>query len=228
MNFNLQKGKFMFSFSKDVDLARYEPGVFGDWYVSSQVLCGGANGIVAGTLFTASGVDFSAAQVAAGGVIYLESADGAIKGAFEIASVIDSTHLTVSVLRTSDEAAAIPIGSASGLTWRIVSYRVQGYEVLWQLSQKLGLSPGCASAQSVDDIVEVEPLRQASVFGILVAVFEALYAGLDGQTVLVEKKEHYQWRYEKAIERLTVNVDTDGDGDADQSVRPSVVKMVRK
>ena len=86
----------MLSFSKDVDLARYEPGVFGDWVLSSQVLCGGVNGIVAGTQFTASGVDFSAAQVAEGGVIYLASADGAIKGAFEIASVIDSTHLTAS------------------------------------------------------------------------------------------------------------------------------------
>ena len=100
--------------------------------------------------------------------------------------------------------------------------------MLWQLSQKLGLSPGCVSEQSVEDIVDVEPLRQVSVFGILAAVFEALYAGLDGQTVLVEKKEHYQWRYEKAIERLTIHVDTDGDGDAEVSVRPSVVKMVRE
>jgi hypothetical protein len=218
----------MLAFSKDIDLARYEPGVFGAWYLSSQVLCGGANGIVAGSQFTASGVDFSSAQVAAGNVIWAESADGVIKGAFEIVDVLDSTHLTVSVLRTSDQQAAIPVGSASGLTWRIVSYGVQGYEVLWQLSQKLGLSPGCASEQSVEDIVEVEPLRQASVFGILTAVFEGLYTGLDGQTVLVEKKEHYQWRYEKAIERLTVNVDMDGDGDAEVSVRPSVVKMVRK
>jgi hypothetical protein len=200
----------MLSFSSDVDIAKYEPNVFGTWFLSSQVLSGGTNGIVAGTQFTASGVDFTSAQVAAGGVIYLESADGAIRGAFEIVDVIDSTHLTISVLRTSEEQSAIPIGSVSGLTWRIVTYGPQAYEVLWQVSQKLGLLPGCASEQSVDDIVTVEPLRQASVFGILAAVFEALYAGVDGQTVLVEKKEHYQWRYEKAVERLTVNVDTDG------------------
>lgn len=218
----------MFSFSRDVDLAGFEPGVFGSWFLSSQVLGSGSNGIVAGTQFTASGVDFAAAQVAAGGVIYLESADGAVKGAFEIVDVIDSTHLTVSVLRVRAEQAAIPVGSASGLTWRIVSYASQAYEVLWQLSQKLGLSPGCASEQSVDDIVNTEPLRQASVFGILAAVFEALYTGLDGQTVLVEKKEHYQWCYEKAVERLTINVDTDGDGDAERSMRPSAVKIVRE
>ncbi len=219
----------MLSFSKDVDLAKYEPNVFGSWFLSSQVLCSGTNGIVAGTQFTASGVDFTAAQVAAGNVIWLESADGAIKGAFEIVETIDSTHLTVSVLRISTEQNPIPIGSASGLTWRIVSYGPQAYKVLWQLSQKLGLSPGCPdAAYDVADITNPDSLRQASVFGILTSVFEALYTGADGQSVLVEKKEHYQWQFGKAIERLSVNVDTDADGEADKDIMPSVVQMVRK
>ena len=39
----------MLSFSTDVDLAKYEPSVFGSWFLSSQVLCSGSNGIVAGT-----------------------------------------------------------------------------------------------------------------------------------------------------------------------------------
>ncbi|MHC5183090.1 MAG: hypothetical protein ACYSPI_02295 [Planctomycetota bacterium] len=39
----------MFSFSSDVDWSRYEPNVFGTWDLSLQVLCGGTNGIVAGT-----------------------------------------------------------------------------------------------------------------------------------------------------------------------------------
>jgi hypothetical protein len=46
--------------------------------------------------------------------------------------------------------------------------------------------------------------------------------------VLVEKKEHYQWQFGKAIERLSVNVDTDADGEADKDIMPSVVQMVRK
>lgn len=217
----------MFSFSSDVDLAKFEPGVFGSWYLSSQVLCGGTNGIVAGTQFAASGVDFTAAQIAAGHVIWLESVDGAIKGAFEIVGVDDATHLTVSVLRVSSEQAAIPVGAASGLTWRIVSYAPQAYEVLWQLSQKLGLSPGCVSEQGVEDIVDSEPLRQASVFGVLAAVFEALYTGADGQAVLVEKKEHYEWQYGKAIERLSVHIDTDGNGDANKTVVPTAIKLKR-
>lgn len=219
----------MLLFSSDVDLAKFEPGIFGSWYLTSQVLCSGSNGIVAGTQFTASGVDFIAAQVGPGYVIWAESADGAIKGAFEIADVVDSTHLTVSVLRVNDEQPAIPIGSASGLTWRIVTYAPQAFEVLFMLSQKLGLSPGCADAEhDVSYITNSESLRQASVFGILAAVFESLYAGLEGQTVLVEKKEHYEFLFSKALERLTVHVDTDDDGDADQSVQPMMVKMIRE
>lgn len=219
----------MNAFSKDVDLTKFEPEVFGAWFLSSQVLCGGDNGIVAGTQFTAAGVDFIASQVQAGGVVRLESTDGAIKGAFEIISVDDSGHLTVSVIRVSDEQVAIPIGSASGLTWRIVTYAPQGYEVLWQLSQRLGLSPGCSAADySVADIVNAESLRQVSVFGILTLIFQSLYQGLDGQNVLDKKAECYRLRFSEAMARLRIKIDTDGDGDEERTVRPDMICLVRK
>ena len=53
-------------FSRDVDVARFEPGVFGDWYLRSQVLCAGESGVVSGTQFTAAGVDFTASQIEGG------------------------------------------------------------------------------------------------------------------------------------------------------------------
>ena len=126
----------MYSFSSDADLARFEPGVFSDWYLSSQVLCGGDSGILSGSQFVASGVDFESSGVQAGGVIWLASTDGAIDGVYEIAEVVDASHLTVSVMRVDESQEVIPIGSGSGLTWRILSYGVQGYEVLWELSQR--------------------------------------------------------------------------------------------
>jgi hypothetical protein len=218
----------MFGFSRDVDLARFEPGVFGSWVLSSQVVCSGTNGIVSGVQFTASGVDFSASQVTAGGVIWLESADGSIAGAFEVVRVDDETHLTVSVMRADESAAAVPIGVASGLTWRIVSYAVQAYEVLWQISQRLGLGPGAAGADyDVDDIVNADSLRAASVFGVLAMIFQALYSGAEGQAVLREKAEYYQWLFDEAMGRVAVKVDTDGDGDGERVVEPGVVCLVR-
>lgn len=219
----------MFGFSRDVDLVRFEPGVFNNWVLSSQVVCSGTTGIVSGTQFATSGADFVASQVAAGHVIWLESTDGAIAGAFEIVSVEDGTHLTVSVLRADGTMAAVPVGGASGLTWRIVSYAVQAYEVLWQMSQRLGLRPGDASAEfDVDDIVNAESLRGASVFGVLAMIFQALYSGLEGQAVLQEKAEHYQWLYDEAMGRVFVKVDTDGDGDGDRVVKAGVICLVRE
>lgn len=219
----------MISFSNDVDLLKFEPNVFGSWFLSSQVLCAGDSGIVAGTQFTASGVDFVASGVSVGGVIWLESTDGSINGAFEIADVIDGTHLTVSVVRADEEQAAIPVGSASGLTWRIVSYAPQGSEVMWRLSQRLGLSPGAAGADfGVDDIVNPEALRQTSVFGTLAMIFRALYEGADGQDILDIKGTYYRQRCDEAVNRIRVQLDTDGDGDTERTLRPDVICLVRK
>ncbi len=219
----------MNAFSSDVDVLKFESGVFSDWFLSSQVLCGADNGIVAGTQFTAAGVDFIASGVAAGGVIFLQSTDGSINGAFEIVSVNDAGHLTVSVVRINDEQDAVGVGSASGLTWRIVTYAPQGYEVLWQLSQRLGLSPGCPLSDSgVDDIVNADTLRHVSVFGVLAMVLRMLQQGTDEQMVLREKLEHYMWQYEQAVNGLTIMVDTDGDGETERSLQPGVVRLVRK
>lgn len=220
----------MNAFSQDIDLMKFEPNVFGAWFLSSQAHCGGTGGIVAGTQFTAAGVDFVASGVAPGGVIWLQSPDETIKGAFEIVEVLDAGHLTVSVVRTDNAQPAMPVGAASGLTWRIVSYAPQGYEVLWQLSQRLGLAPGSAGADyDVDDIVNPDALRQASVFGILYLIFQALYEGLDGQDILDLKGQYYRQRYDEAVSRVRVKLDTDDDdNDAEQTLRPDVVCLVRK
>lgn len=219
----------MNTFSTDTDLIKYEPNVFGSWFLSSQVFCGGDNGIIAGTQFTASGVDFIAAGVQPGGVIRLQSADESIKGAFEIIDILDAGHLTVSVVRSSAEQDPVPVGSASGLTWRIVSYAPQGYEILWQMSQRLGLSPGAAGADyDVDDIVNPASLRQASVFGILYMVFQALYEGLDGQDILDIKAAFYRSRFDEALARVRVKLDTDDDNDPERTLRPDTACLIRK
>ena len=107
----------------DVDIAKTEAEVFSLAVYEGQKRCGGTNGIVAGTQFTASGVDFSNAQITAGHVIALSATDGSIDGVFEIVSVIDSSHLTVSQIRTDPADAAIAVGSASGLTCGSASSR---------------------------------------------------------------------------------------------------------
>lgn len=210
----------MSGFSNDADLARYEPAVFGRWYLTGQVLCGGSSGIAAGTQFAAGGADFAAAQVHAGHILWLESTDGATAGAYEIVQVPDSSHLTISVLRANPDQPAIPAIAASGLIWRIVSYDVQACEVQRDLLRRLGLT-GLDQQAGAADL-----LREPSVFGTLALVFEALDA--DGQAVLQQKKAHYRRRYERAVEGLCLRIDADGDGRTDTMVRPSAARLQRQ
>ena len=105
----------MVSFSNDADILRYEPVLFGELYLPGQVLTAGTGGQLEGTTFTASGADFVSAQVSAGGVVELQTADGALDGAYEIVAVDSATQLSVSVVRSDSDGAAIA-PPAPGLT----------------------------------------------------------------------------------------------------------------
>ena len=106
----------MAQFSDDVDMVRYEPILFGELCFANQVLISGEGGTLSGTTFTVAGVDFEAAQVSDGCVIYLRSADGVIDGCYEIVSVDSATQLTVSVVRADSsvkmESSDITVGKA--------------------------------------------------------------------------------------------------------------------
>jgi hypothetical protein len=124
----------MNSFSNDVDILRYEPSLFGDLHFASQVLTSGTGGEIVGTVFSAAGADFNAAKVTAGMVVYLQSADGTVDGAYEIVSVDSATQLTVSVLRADGQTEAVALQDASDVGYRICTYQPQGSEVFLQLT----------------------------------------------------------------------------------------------
>ena len=90
----------MVCFSNDADILKYEPILFGELHLPQQVLAIGTGGTVSGTTFTASGADFVSAQVSSGGVIYLQTTDGILDGAYEIISVDSTTQLNISVIRS--------------------------------------------------------------------------------------------------------------------------------
>ncbi len=81
--------------------------LFGELHLPSQVKAGGTGASLSGTTLTAAGADFIAAEIEAGGVIYLRSADGTLDGAFEIVSVDSATALTVSVVRADAADPAV-------------------------------------------------------------------------------------------------------------------------
>ena len=59
-------------------------------------------------------------------------------------------------------------------------------------------------------------------------IFTALYQGLEGQSVLNEKAEYYQWQFDRALKRLRIHIDTNDDVIPDQTIRPDTIRLVRK
>lgn len=219
----------MNTFSNDVDILRFEPALFGDLHLPGQVLISGTAGVTAGTTFTDSAVNFNNAQIAAGCVIYMQTSDGGIDGAYEIVSVDSATQLTVSVLRTNKDDNAIAPPAASGIAYYICTYQPQSNEVLFQLSQYFGLAPGVADSDyDVDDILDIAVLRQASIYATLAAVY-AMLAGRadDNEENFWKKSMHYQRRFEKARERCRVNIDLGSDGISDKTNSGASARLIR-
>lgn len=219
----------MNSFSNDVDILKYEPSLFGDLHFAGQVLAKGLGGEISGTAFTAQGADFNAAQIAAGMVVYLQSSDGVIEGAYEIVSVDSATELTVSVLRADGQSEAIALTDGQNVTYRICSYQPQSREISLQLAQHFDLRPANPDGKySVDDILDTSVLRQASVYKTLSIIYAALTGKADDtQENLWEKSGYYQRLYEKALQRCKVSIDLGDDGLSDSVSSGSSVKLTR-
>jgi len=205
----------MVNFSNDVDILRYEPILFGELYLPSQVPAKGEDGVLNGTSFTADDADFVNASVAAGGVIYLKSEDGILDGAYEIVSVDSTTELTVSIIRSSGDDISIAPPSATNISYRISTFRPQAGETGFQLTEYFGIKPGNpASDIEVEDILDTNALRLASVFAVISGVYAMLASRAENENFW-KKSLYYQRLFEKARERCRVCIDTDGDGAAD-------------
>ncbi len=217
----------MVRFSNDADILKYEPILFGQLHLPGQVLVSGTGGVVSGTTLTASGADFVSAQTAAGHVIYLQSSDGVLDGAFEIVSVDSATQLTVSVVRSESTDTAVAPAAASDVSWRISTFDPQANEAAFQLTEYLGIGPGNpASDVDAEDILDTSVLKMASVFLVLSVVY-AMLASKDEKENFWNKSLHYRKCFESARQRCRVSIDSGSDGVADVTILGGSVKLVR-
>ena len=217
----------MVSFSKDVDILKYEPILFGELHLTGQVLATGTGGELDGTAFTASGADFISAQIAAGGVIYLQTADGLLDGAYEIVSIDSGTQLTISVVRSDSDDTAVAPPSASDISYRVSTFEQQASEVGFQLTGYYGIKPGNPdSLYGPEDVFDVSVLKMASVFGVISIVY-AMLASKAKDDNYWKKSLHYQRLFEKARERCRLSIDIGSDGVADLTRDGASVRMIR-
>lgn len=217
----------MATFSNDVDVLKYEPGLFGELHLPSQVKAGGTGASLSGTTLTAAGADFPAARVEAGDVIHLRSAEGALDGAYEIVSVDSATELTVSIVRAdpADPAVAPPAGN--DITWRVCTFASQAKDAAFELTQCFGIRPGDpASAIAAEDLLDTEGLRRASVLWVIAKVY-AMWASRPAGACFWRKAQFYEQLYQKARQRCHVTVDLGGDGVADLARVGGAIRLVR-
>ena len=217
----------MVSFSSDVDILKYEPILFGELHLSGQVLAAGTGGTLSGTTFTASGADFVSAQVSAGGVVYLQTADGSLDGAYEIVSVDSATQLSVSVIRSDSDDVAVAPPAATGISYRVSTFGPQASEVGFRLTEHFGIRPGNpASIYDADDVLDTDVLKRTSVFGVISTVY-AMLANKAKDDNFWKKSLHYKRLFEKARERCRLSIDVDSDGVADVTRVGASVRLVR-
>jgi hypothetical protein len=217
----------MVTFSNDADILKYEPILFGELHLPWQVLASGSGASLSGTTLTASGADFIAAQVQAGGVVYLQSADGSLDGAYEIVSVDSATQLSISVVRADSTQTAVPPPAASDISYRISTFGPQAAEVGFQLTDYFGIKPGNpASDIDADDILDTTVLRLAAVFAVISAVY-AMLAGKTKDQNYWNKSLYYQKLSAGARGRCRLSIDVGTDGLADVTKIGASGRLVR-
>ncbi len=217
----------MVTFSNDADILKYEPILFGELHLPWQVLTTGTGAALSGTTLTAGGADFIAAQVRAGGVIYLQSADGSLDGAYEIVSVDSATQLSISVVRADSTQTAVPPPAATNISYRISTFGPQAAEVGFQLTEYFGIKPGNpASDIDADDILDTSVLRLASVFAVISSVC-AMLAGKTRDQNHWNKSLYYQKLFTKARGRCRLSIDFGTDGVADVTKIGAAGRLVR-
>ncbi len=217
----------MTNFSNDVDVLKYEPALFGELHLPSQVKAQGTGASLSGTTLTATGANFVAAEIEAGGVVHLRSADGILDGGYEIVSVDSATALTVSVVRAdpADPAVAPPLGY--DITWRISTFASQAQEAAFELTQYFGIQPGDpTSAIASEDLLGTEGLRRASVLWVIAKAY-AMWASRPAGECFWRKSLFYAQLYDKARQRCHVTVDLGGDGVADLGRVGGAVRLMR-
>ena len=162
----------MASFSKDIDILKYESILFGELHPPGQVLISGSNGVTSGTTFTSTGSDFTSASVEAGGVIYLRSSDGAIDGVYEIVAVDSATQLSISVLRELSTDNSVGLASATNVFFRVSTYKPQIGEAEFELTEYLGIKPGDPDSDyDSSDVLDTGGVKRMTVFLTLSRIY---------------------------------------------------------
>jgi hypothetical protein len=215
----------MTPFCTDIDLLHWEPNICRDATFASQTLMVGTADLSGTTLSIASG-SFIDAHIEPNQVVVLS---GALAGSFPILSVDSATGLTISILYDglfSDEPAASPIASATGLTFAIRTFWPQRNVISEHLQQAAGLIPGDPLTENAT-ILNPQALRYPCTLGTLHLLYSALSAAADAPKEYASRADLYQELYRSALRSTQVQIDLNGDGRCDVVRQLNNIELVR-
>jgi hypothetical protein len=197
-------------FCTDTDLLHWEPNILKDAAFASQTLLSGTGNLV-GTAFTITSGSLTADHVQAGQVIVLT---GAVAGCFPIASVDNTTQLTLSVLYDGllpedGSGTASPVGTATGLGYTIRTFWAQRRLISDLIQQAAGLNSGETATSA---ILNPNELKRACALGTLQLIYSALAAASTSPAPLDARADLYERLYRRALRSAKVELDLNGDG----------------
>ena len=225
----------MKTFSNDVDILKYEPGIFADPRFDQYLITKGSGATLTGGILTCTNENFNDLQIRNGQVVHLFSGADSTLTYLEILEVISATQLKVSLMRVDESCEQIIPNNLTNRDYRITCFDPLVYQVLVLITSYFGIRPGNpTSGYDVDDIVDDTPLKQISVYGTLSLLFERLnaatIASLENASVdsnsIEGKAIHYRWLYEKARESCVFCVQSP-DGINSRRIRGGSFKLSR-
>jgi len=202
------------TFCDDTDILDWEPDIFRDAAFASQLQCSG-QGDLDGTAFTASGVSFAAAGVAPRQVLTLS---GAVSGCYPIVSVDGPDRLTVSIMHPALDSSpprALPVGSASGLTFAVRNFYPQR-----RIASELLRGLAGAGHDAPPTILNPAVLRRPCLLATLHMIYNALAAAAAEPMSLRLRADLYERLFRRSLAQVRVHLDADGDG------RPDTVRCL--
>ncbi len=190
-------------FSTDRDLLAIDPNLFQDIPMASQERLAVDDGVLSGTTLTSSSADFNEAQVAMGSVVLVAGIP------HEVIEQVDAHTLTVSLIRATTDAPAIPSNDGVDLPVIVRSYAPQAERVHDELIRLLGIAPNTPAEAA---IVTKPLMAELESFGTLERIYSGAAAVVGDNKELRIKAKEFGQRFQAACRSATILFDIDGDG----------------
>lgn len=205
----------------DTDLLRIEPTLFTDATGAALPILSNTGGVISGTNFLSSKVNFETALGEAGGVIIVAGEP------LEIVSISSATVIEVTKRRLP-ESPLIEPGDGTGLAFQVVSYSMLIDEAESWLERTLGLDENHPQIPlTADDVLNYDEFAPLVAYRTIAAAFACASAANPDDESLRTRADLYERMVHDLRQQMIASIDLNDDGVEDERRRMAVGTWVR-